>query len=69
MLSPEEATIMRCIAMGLTDSEIASRLGWQPQRIEEIIRDVCRKLNVTSRIELVFYASSEEGQRGLREAA
>ena len=69
MFSPDEAAILQYIAMGFTDSEIASRLGWQPQRIEDLIRGVCRKLNVRSRIELVFYAFTEDGKTALREAA
>jgi DNA-binding NarL/FixJ family response regulator len=65
MLSSNEAEIMRCITTGLTDAEIAARLGWEEQRVKDCIHGLCRKLGASSRIELILYACTMEGQAAL----
>ncbi len=48
-LSPRETDVMRLIAHGLTDAEIAERLGISPRTVNTHVRSVFAKLDVPSR--------------------
>lgn len=63
-LTPRESEVLRLIALGYTSVEIAEQLGLSPRTIETHRARIHRKLNLTSRAELVRYAL----QRGMLRA-
>ena len=56
-LSTRESEVLRQIALGYSNKEIAARLELSVKTIEVHKANAMRKLNLTSRIELVRYAS------------
>jgi two-component system response regulator NreC len=55
-LSDRESEILRLIALGYSNKEIAARLSLSVKTIEVHKANAMRKLNITSRIDLVRYA-------------
>jgi len=55
-LSDREAEVLRLIALGYSNKEIAGQLSLSVKTIEVHKANAMRKLNLTSRIELVRYA-------------
>ena len=55
-LSDREAEVLRLIALGYSNKEIAARLSLSVKTIEVHKANAMRKLNLTSRIDLVRYA-------------
>jgi len=55
-LSDREAEVLRLIALGHSNKEIAGQLSLSVKTIEVHKANAMRKLNLTSRIELVRYA-------------
>lgn len=55
-LTPREQEVLRLIALGHTSVEIAAALGLSPRTIETHRARIHRKLNLTTRAELVRYA-------------
>ncbi|MFJ4870091.1 LuxR C-terminal-related transcriptional regulator [Streptomyces sp. NPDC088757] len=53
LLSPSEQTIMRLVAAGLTNHQIASRVNLSPHTVNFHLRKIFKKLGVSSRVELV----------------
>jgi DNA-binding NarL/FixJ family response regulator len=56
ILSDRESEVLRLIALGYSNKEIATRLSLSVKTIEVHKANAMRKLNITSRIELVRYA-------------
>jgi DNA-binding NarL/FixJ family response regulator len=54
LLSKREAEVVRCLAEGLTNREIADRLGLSQHTIKNHLFRIFDKLGVSSRIELLF---------------
>jgi len=54
LLSKRETEIVRCAAQGLTNREIAERLGLSPHTVKNSLFRIFDKLGVSSRIELLF---------------
>lgn len=52
-LSPKEEAIVRLVARGLTNSQIATRVNLSPHTVNFHLRKIFRKLGVSSRVELV----------------
>ncbi|HET9381766.1 MAG TPA: LuxR family transcriptional regulator [Streptomyces sp.] len=52
-LSPREDAIVRLVAQGLTNSQIATRVNLSPHTVNFHLRKIFRKLGVSSRVELV----------------
>ena len=55
-LSDREAEVLRLIALGYSNKEVAARLSLSVKTIEVHKANAMRKLNLTSRIDLVRYA-------------
>jgi DNA-binding NarL/FixJ family response regulator len=56
ILSDRESEVLRLIALGYSNKEIAARLSLSVKTIEVHKANAMRKLNLTSRIDLVRYA-------------
>ncbi|BCV22797.1 helix-turn-helix transcriptional regulator [Moorella sp. Hama-1] len=55
-LTPRETEVLRLVALGYTNHEIAAALGLSVKTVETHKGNISRKLNLTSRAELVHYA-------------
>jgi DNA-binding NarL/FixJ family response regulator len=58
-LSPREMEVVRCLAEGLTNREIAERLQLSQHTIKNYLFRVFDKLGVSSRVELLFMTLSQ----------
>ena len=58
LLSKRELEVVRCLAEGLTNREIAERLGLSQHTIKNYLFRVFDKLGVSSRLELLFMTLS-----------
>ena len=56
-LTPREREIVRILASGATNREIAGRLGLREQTIKNQLSTIYRKLGLRNRIELVVFAA------------
>lgn len=66
MFSKHEIEVIRGVSSGWSDSEMAGKFGWPQEKVSTCVAQVLAKLKLSSRIELTFYACSEEGQALLR---
>ncbi len=55
-LTPREVEVLRLIALGHTSVEIAHRLSLSPRTVETHRAHIYKKLELTSRAQLVRYA-------------
>ena len=60
LLSKREMEIVRSVAQGLTNREIAERLGLSPHTIKNSLFRIFDKLGVSNRVELLFMTMSQE---------
>ncbi len=56
MLSKREQDVVRCVTEGLSNREIASRLGLTEHTVKNYLFRIFDKLGVSSRVEVVLYA-------------
>lgn len=56
MLSKREQDVVRCVAEGLSNREIAGRLGLTEHTVKNYLFRIFDKLGVSSRVEVVLYA-------------
>ena len=61
LLSKRELEVVRCLSEGLTNREIAGRLGLSQHTIKNYLFRVFDKLGVSSRLELLFMTLSQAG--------
>jgi two-component system nitrate/nitrite response regulator NarL len=61
LLSKRELEIVQCLAEGLTNREIAQRIGLSQHTVKNYLFKVFDKLGVTSRVELLFMTMSQAG--------
>jgi two-component system, NarL family, nitrate/nitrite response regulator NarL len=66
LLSAREFDVVRCVAEGLTNREIANRLGLTEHTVKNYLFRIFDKLGVSSRVEVVLYALN--GSRTLERA-
>lgn len=59
LLSKREMEVVRCLAEGLTNREIAERLGLSQHTIKNYLFRVFDKVGVSSRVELLFMTLSQ----------
>ena len=62
LLSKRELEVVRCLAEGLSNREIAERLGLSQHTIKNYLFRVFDKLGVSSRVELLFMTLSQTNQ-------
>lgn len=55
-LSERETEIIRCVAMGLRNAEVAERLSIGESTVKTHLNNIFRKLGVRDRVELALYA-------------
>src|ERR1700721_2859014 len=59
LLSKREAQVVRCLAEGLTNREIAQRMGLSQHTIKNYLFRIFDKLGVSNRVELLFMTLSQ----------
>jgi DNA-binding NarL/FixJ family response regulator len=60
LLSSREQQVVRFVAEGLSNREIASRMKLSEHTIKNYLFRIYNKLGISSRVELVLYASSQQ---------
>jgi DNA-binding NarL/FixJ family response regulator len=55
-LCERELMCLACVAVGLTDKEIARRLGLSPRTVGECVAKTVRRLNAANRAHAIFIA-------------
>jgi DNA-binding NarL/FixJ family response regulator len=63
LLSARETDVVRCVAEGLTNREIAQRLKLTEHTVKNYLFRIFDKLGVSSRVEVVLYALGNGGSR------
>ena len=63
LLSAREIDVVRCVAEGLTNREIALRLKLTEHTVKNYLFRIFDKLGVSSRVEVVLYALGNRGPR------
>jgi two-component system, NarL family, nitrate/nitrite response regulator NarL len=61
LLSKREQEVVRCVAEGLSNREIAQRLGLTEHTVKNYLFRIFDKLGVSKRVEVVLYAYSLSG--------
>jgi DNA-binding CsgD family transcriptional regulator len=56
LLSAREIDVVRCVAEGLSNREIAQRLSLREHTVKNYLFRIFDKLGVSSRVEVVLYA-------------
>ena len=68
LLSRREVEVVRCVAEGLSNREIAQRLGLTEHTVKNYLFRIFDKLGVSKRVEVVLYAYSLGGVSGVAES-
>lgn len=68
LLSRREVEVVRCVAEGLSNREIAQRLGLTEHTVKNYLFRIFDKLGVSKRVEVVLYAYSLGGLSGVTES-
>ena len=68
LLSRREVEVVRCVAEGLSNREIAQRLGLTEHTVKNYLFRIFDKLGVSKRVEVVLYAYSLGGMSGVAES-
>jgi DNA-binding NarL/FixJ family response regulator len=58
-LSNRERDVVRCLAEGMSNREIAQKLGISPYTVKNYMFKIFDRLGVSSRVELLFYLMSQ----------
>jgi DNA-binding NarL/FixJ family response regulator len=69
LLSRREQEVVRCVAEGLSNREIAQRLGLTEHTVKNYLFRIFDKLGVSKRVEVVLYAYSTGNALGAEPAA
>ncbi len=68
LLSARELDVVRCVAEGLTNREIAQRLTLREHTVKNYLFRIFDKLGVSSRVEVVLYALGNQNNANKTEA-
>jgi two-component system nitrate/nitrite response regulator NarL len=68
LLSRREVEVVRCVAEGLSNREIAQRLGLTEHTVKNYLFRIFDKLGVSKRVEVVLYAYSLGGVANIAES-
>jgi DNA-binding NarL/FixJ family response regulator len=75
-LSTSQQRLIRLIAMGTTDIEIARKMALTPDQMQKAFATLCAQFNVADRVELILQIWSSDGsgkkknkRRGILELA
>jgi DNA-binding CsgD family transcriptional regulator len=60
-LSPREEDVLRWVAVGLRNAEVAERLSISEETVKTHLNRIFKKLGVRDRVELVLYAARTGG--------
>jgi DNA-binding NarL/FixJ family response regulator len=63
LLSKREEDVVRWLAEGLTNNEIAHELGISENTVRNYLFRIFNKLGVSNRVEVVIYASNQSHTR------
>src|SRR6204780_1073212 len=69
LLSARETDVVRCVAEGLSNREIAQRLSLREHTVKNYLFRIFDKLGVSSRVEVVLYALGNQNNANKPEAA
>jgi two-component system, NarL family, nitrate/nitrite response regulator NarL len=64
LLSSRELDVVRCVAEGLSNREIAQRLNLREHTVKNYLFRIFDKLGVSSRVEVVLYALGNQARTG-----
>jgi len=64
LLSARELDVVRCVAEGLSNREIAQRLSLREHTVKNYLFRIFDKLGVSSRVEVVLYALGNQATPG-----
>jgi DNA-binding CsgD family transcriptional regulator len=59
--SVSQQQLIRLVAKGYADSEIAGKMGLSRNQLQRAFSDLCDQLNVANRLELILLVWSSEG--------
>ena len=59
----ECSAVLKAIAAGLSNKEIARRVEMTTEEVEECVSRLCQENGITSRVELILLAHSKERKR------
>ncbi len=62
LLSKRECEVVQCLVQGLTNREIAERMGLSPHTVKNYLFRVFDKLGVSNRTELLFMTLNQSGK-------
>jgi len=69
LLSARELDVVRCVAEGLSNREIAQRLSLREHTVKNYLFRIFDKLGVSSRVEVVLYALGNQNGNGKEDAS
>lgn len=62
-MSTSQQQLIRLLAIGTTDSEIARKLALAPDQLQQALSGLCAQLNVADRLELILLIWSSCGSQ------
>jgi DNA-binding CsgD family transcriptional regulator len=62
-MSTSQQRLLRLLAMGTTDSEIARKMALDPDQLQKAFSGLCAQLNVADRVELILLIWSSRGRQ------
>jgi DNA-binding NarL/FixJ family response regulator len=69
MISAKQKAVLRLISLGESDESVRAELNLNPEAFSNCLDQLFRELGVTTRVELIFFACSEEGKLLLEDEA
>jgi DNA-binding NarL/FixJ family response regulator len=64
LLAKREEEVVNLVAEGLTNRDIAQKLGISEHTVSNYLFRVYEKLGISSRVELVLYVVRDQGRQG-----